>query len=162
MPRVIEANLQDTGGRYALVVSRFNDFINARLLDGALDALRRHGVDVDTRATVVWVPGAFEMPLVAQRLARSGSYDAVIGLGCVIRGGTPHFEYVAAEVTKGLASVMLDTGVPVAFGVLTTDSIEQAVERAGTKMGNKGVEAAMAALEMVGLLAGIDLAHRAG
>lgn len=152
MPRVIEAGLTDTGGRFALVVSRFNDLITSRLLDGALDCLRRHGVDIEARATVVWVPGAYEMPLIVSHLAKSGQYDAIIGLGCVIRGGTPHFDYVAGEVTKGLASVMLDTGVPVSFGVLTTESIEQAIERAGTKMGNKGVEAALAALEMVGLL----------
>jgi 6,7-dimethyl-8-ribityllumazine synthase len=152
MPRVIEAGLTDTGGRFALVVSRFNDLITSRLLDGALDCLRRHGVDIEARATVVWVPGAYEMPLIVSRLAKSGQFDAIIGLGCVIRGGTPHFDYVAGEVTKGLASVMLDTGVPVTFGVLTTESIEQAIERAGTKMGNKGVEAALAALEMVGLL----------
>ena len=152
MPRVIEAHLHDDGGRYALIVSRFNDFINSRLLDGALDSLRRHGVDTDARCTVVWVPGAYEMPLVAQRLARSGDYDAVIGLGCVIRGGTPHFDYVAGEVSKGISRVALDTGVPVAFGVLTTDTIEQAVERAGTKAGNKGAEAALAAIEMVAVL----------
>lgn len=162
MPRVIEAHLHDHGGDYALVVSRFNEFINSRLLDGALDSLRRHGVDVEARCTVVWVPGAYEMPLVAQKLARSGRYAAVIGLGTVIRGGTPHFDYVAGEVSKGLATVMLDTGVPVSFGVLTTNTIEQAIERAGTKMGNKGVEAAMAALEMVGLLQGIDQAHEEG
>ncbi len=152
MPRVIEADLLDKGGRYALLVSRFNDFITSRLVDGALDTLRRHGVDIEERATVVWAPGSYELPLVAQRLAASGQYDAVIALACVIRGGTPHFDYVAGEVAKGLATVGLQTGVPVVFGVLTTDSIEQAVERAGTKMGNKGSEAAIAAIEMVGLL----------
>ena len=156
MPRTIEGHLTDTGGRYALVVSRFNDFITGRLVDGALDSLRRHGVDIDARCTVVWVPGSYELPLVAQRLARTGTYDAIIALACVIRGGTPHFDYVAGEVTKGIAQVSLATGVPIAFGVLTTDTIDQAVERAGTKMGNKGAEAALAALEMVGLLQNID------
>lgn len=156
MPRIIESNLLDAGGRYALLVSRFNDFITSRLLDGALDALRRHGVDTDARVTVVWAPGSYELPLVAQRLAASGNYDAVVALAAVIRGGTPHFDYVAGEVAKGLATVGLQTGVPVIFGVLTTDSIEQAIERAGTKMGNKGSEAALAALEMVGLLRKLD------
>ena len=156
MPRTIEANLQDSGARYALIVSRFNDLITARLLDGALDALRRHGADTEARCTVIWVPGAWEMPLAARKLAASGKYDAIIGLGCVIRGGTPHFEYVAAEVTKGLAHVGLEFGLPVTFGVLTVDSIEQAVERAGTKMGNKGAEAALAALEMVGVLRALE------
>jgi len=152
MPTVIEADLIDKGGRYALLVARFNDFITSRLLDGALDTLRRHGVDVDAQVTVVWAPGSYELPLVAQRLAGSGRYDAVVALAAVIRGGTPHFDYVAGEVAKGLASVGLNSGVPVIFGVLTTDSIEQAIERAGTKMGNKGSEAALAAIEMVGLL----------
>ena len=152
MPTVIEADLIDRGGRYALLVARFNDFITSRLLDGALDTLRRHGVDVDAQVTVVWAPGSYELPLVAQRLAGSGRYDAVVALAAVIRGGTPHFDYVAGEVAKGLASVGLNSGVPVIFGVLTTDSIEQAIERAGTKMGNKGSEAALAAIEMVGLL----------
>ena len=152
MPRIIEAGLIDNGGRYALLAARFNDFITTRLVDGALDTLRRHGVDIEQRATVVWAPGSYELPIVAQRLAQSGEYDAIIALACVIRGGTPHFDYVAGEVAKGLAQVGLSSGVPVLFGVLTTDSIDQAVERAGTKMGNKGAEAAMAALEMVGLL----------
>jgi len=152
MPRVIEGHLTDVGARFALLVSRFNDFITARLLDGALDALRRHGVDTEERVTVVWVPGSYEMPVVARKLAESGDYEAIVGLGCVIRGGTPHFDYVAAEVAKGLAQVSLQTGVPVTFGILTTDSIEQAVERAGTKMGNKGADAALAALEVVGVM----------
>ncbi len=156
MPRVIEGHLTDTGdSKYALLVSRFNDFITGRLLEGALDTLRRHGVDIASRAVVVWAPGGYELPLVAQKLAASGRYDAVITLACVIRGGTPHFDYVAAEIAKGLASVSLRTGVPVAFGVLTTNTIDQAVERAGTKMGNKGAEAALAALEMVDLLKNI-------
>ena len=156
MPRTIEGHLTDTGGRYALLVGRFNDFITSRLLDGALDTLRRHGVDIEARTTVVWAPGSFELPLVARKLVDSGRYDAVIALACVIRGGTPHFEYVSGEVAKGLAQVSLQSGVPVAFGVLTTDTIDQAVERAGTKMGNKGAEAALAALEMVGLVAALD------
>ncbi len=162
MPRTIEGQLVDTGGRYAILVSRWNDFITARLLDGALDTLRRHGADVDDHCTIVWAPGSYELPLVAQRLAASGRYDAVIALACVIRGGTPHFDFVAAEVAKGLANVGLKTGVPITFGVLTTDSIDQAVERAGTKMGNKGAEAALAALETVHLIAQIDGAHAEG
>lgn len=156
MPRTIEGQLVDSGGRYAILVSRWNDFITSRLLEGALDTLRRHGADVESRCTVVWAPGSYELPLVAQRLAASGRFDAVIALACVIRGGTPHFDFVAAEVAKGLANVGLKTGVPITFGVLTTDSIDQAVERAGTKMGNKGAEAALAAIETVQLLAGID------
>lgn len=151
MPRTLEGNLIDTGGRYALVVSRFNSFITDRLLEGALDTLGRHGADLD-RVTIVRVPGSFETPLVCQRLAASGDYDAVIALGCVIRGGTAHFDYVAGEAAKGVAHASLATGVPVVFGVLTTDSIEQAIDRAGTKMGNKGGEAAATAIEMVNLL----------
>lgn len=150
--RVIEGHHIDVGGRFAIVVSRFNDLITGRLLEAAVDTLRRHGVDVESRCTVAWVPGAVEIPVVVSRLARSGKYDAVIALGCVIRGGTPHFDYVAGEVSKGTAQVALATGVPVSFGVLTTNTIEQAIERAGTKMGNKGVEAALSALEMVHLL----------
>ncbi|HPO29973.1 MAG TPA: 6,7-dimethyl-8-ribityllumazine synthase [Candidatus Hydrogenedentes bacterium] len=130
-------------------------FITAKLLAGALDALSRHGVP-DDAVTVAWVPGAFEIPLVAKKMAQSGRYDAVIALGCVIRGATPHFEYVAAEAAKGVGMVMLETGVPVMFGILTTDSIEQAVERAGTKAGNKGADAAMGALEMVSLLDALE------
>lgn len=156
MPRTIEGQLVDSGGRYAILVSRWNDFITSRLLEGALDTLRRHGTDVESRCAVVWAPGSYELPLVAQRLAASGRFDAVIALACVIRGGTPHFDFVAAEVAKGLANVGLKTGVPITFGVLTTDSIDQAVERAGTKMGNKGAEAALAAIETVQLLARID------
>jgi 6,7-dimethyl-8-ribityllumazine synthase len=133
------------------LVSRFNNFITQQLEQGAIDALRRHGAE-EEQLHVVYVPGAYEMPLVAQKLARSGNYDAVICLGAVIRGSTPHFDYVAAEVSKGVAQVSMDTGVPVIFGVLTTDSIEQAIERAGTKAGNKGFDAAMTALEMVQLL----------
>ncbi len=150
MPNVIEGNLDASGFKFALVVSRFNSFICDRLLEGALDTLKRHGAE-DTALTLVKVPGAFEIPLVAKKLAATGNYDALICLGAVIRGGTPHFEYVSSEVTKGVASVSLDTGVPISFGVLTTDSVEQAIERAGTKAGNKGCEAAMSALEMVNL-----------
>lgn len=151
MPVFHDAKLDATGLRVGIVVSRFNGFIAERLLDGALDALIRHGA-ADGDITVVRVPGAFEIPLVAQKLASGGTYDAVICLGAVIRGATPHFDYVAAEVSKGVAQVSLKTGVPVAFGVLTTDSIEQAVERAGTKAGNKGFDAAMTAIETANLL----------
>lgn len=149
--QTIEGNFHQVSGRYVLLVSRWNSFVVEHLKGGALSVLRRHGVD-DTQITVVYAPGAFEMPLVAQKLARSGNYDAIIALGAVIRGGTPHFEYVAGECTKGLAQVSLDAGIPVAFGVLTVDSIEQAIERSGTKAGNKGAEAALTALEMVSLL----------
>jgi 6,7-dimethyl-8-ribityllumazine synthase len=138
------------GARIALVASRFNHFIVDRLVDGALDALRRHGADMGN-VTLVRVPGAWEMPLVAREIARGGKVDAIVGLGCVIRGSTPHFDYVAAEVTKGLAGISLDTGVPIVLGVLTTDTIEQAIERAGTKAGNKGWESACSAIEMVSL-----------
>jgi len=133
------------------VVSRFNDFINKRLLDGALDALSRHGAE-DENISIVKVPGSFEIPLMAQKLADSGKYDAIICLGAVIRGATPHFEYISAEVTKGIAKVTLDSGIPVSFGILTTDNIEQAIERAGTKSGNKGWDAALSAIEMVNVL----------
>ena len=151
MIRHIEGSLQAGEHRFALLVSRFNSFITQQLEQGAIDALRRHGAK-EEQLHVVRVPGAYEMPLIAQKLARSGNYDAVLCLGAVIRGGTPHFDYVAAEVSKGVAQVSMDTGVPVIFGVLTTDSIEQAIERAGTKAGNKGFDAAMTALEMVQLL----------
>jgi 6,7-dimethyl-8-ribityllumazine synthase len=146
-----EGKLTGKGLRFALIVGRFNELISMRLYEGALDNLTRHEVaaaDID----VAWVPGAFELPLVAQRMAVSGSYDAIVCLGAVIRGGTPHFEYVAAETAKGIAKVSLDTGVPVVFGVLTTDTVEQAIERAGSKAGNKGWSAAMTALEMANLL----------
>ena len=151
MPVHHDAKLDATGLRVGIVVSRFNGFIAERLLEGALDALIRHGA-ADPDIAVVRVPGAFEIPLVAQKLAGTGKYDAVICLGAVIRGSTPHFDYVAAEVSKGVAQVSLKTGVPVAFGVLTTDSIEQAVERAGTKAGNKGFDAAMTAIETANLI----------
>jgi 6,7-dimethyl-8-ribityllumazine synthase len=145
--KIIQGDLQAKGLKFGIVVSRFNDFITGRLLDGAIDALARHGAK-DEDIDVVKVPGAFEIPLAAKIMAGKGTYNAIICLGTVIRGSTPHFDYVAAEVSKGVASASFDTGVPIAFGVLTTDSIEQAVERAGTKSGNKGFDAAMTAIEM--------------
>ena len=150
MPRTLEGKISAEGYRFGLVVSRFNDFISSKLVEGAVDALKRHGA-TEEQLLMVKVPGAFEIPLVAKKLAESGKVDAVICLGAVIRGSTPHFDYVAAEVSKGIAVVALDTKVPVAFGVLTTDNLEQAIERAGTKSGNKGWDAAMAAMEMVNL-----------
>jgi 6,7-dimethyl-8-ribityllumazine synthase len=151
MTKVIEGILTAKGIKFGIVVSRFNDFINKRLLDGALDALSRHGAE-DKNISVVKVPGSFEIPLMAKKLADSGNYDAIICLGAVIRGATPHFEYICAEVTKGIAKVTLDSGIPVSFGILTTDNIEQAIERAGSKSGNKGWDAAMSAIEMVNVL----------
>jgi len=149
--RVYEGNLTAGDRRFAVIVGRFNEFISSKLLGGCIDGLKRHGRPEST-IEVSWVPGAFEIPLAAQKLARTGRYDAVICLGAVIRGSTPHFDYVCSEVSKGIAKVMLDTGLPVIFGVLTTESIEQAVERAGTKSGNKGFDAAMTAIEMTNLL----------
>ena len=151
MTRVIEGTLTAKGVKFGIVVSRFNDFINKRLLDGALDALSRHGAE-DENVSIVKVPGSFEIPLMAKKLADSSKYDAIICLGAVIRGATPHFEYISAEVTKGIAKVTLDSGIPISFGILTTDNIEQAIERAGTKSGNKGWDAAMSAIEMVNVL----------
>jgi 6,7-dimethyl-8-ribityllumazine synthase len=151
MAKVIEANLIAKGKRFAVVASRFNDFITRELVSGCLDALARHGSD-DKDLTVVWVPGAFEIPVTALKLAGAKSYDAVICLGTVIRGSTPHFEYIASEVAKGVAKVSLDSGLPVIFGVITADTIEQAIERAGTKDGNKGRDAALSAIEMANLL----------
>jgi 6,7-dimethyl-8-ribityllumazine synthase len=151
MTKIFEGTLLGKGLRFALVVARFNEFITGKLLSGAQDALARHGVgeeDID----VAWVPGSFEIPLVAKKLAESSEYDAVICLGTVIRGATPHFEYIAAEVAKGVAQVGLETGVPVVFGVITADTLEQAIERAGTKSGNKGFDAATTAIEMANLL----------
>lgn len=148
---VTEGNLVVDGARFGLLVSRFNSFITESLLDGAVDALRRHGAD-DKNLHIVRVPGAFELPLAAQKMAASGKYDAIVVLGAVIRGGTPHFDYVAGECVKGIAQVSMSATMPVAFGVLTVDTIEQAVERAGTKAGNKGVEAALSAIEMVNVL----------
>jgi 6,7-dimethyl-8-ribityllumazine synthase len=145
--KVFQGELQAKGLKFAIIVSRFNDFITGKLLDGAVDGLVRHGAKEDD-IDVIKVPGAFEIPLTAKKVASKGSYDAVICLGTVIRGATPHFDYVAAEVSKGVAAASMETGVPVAFGVLTTDTIEQAVERAGTKSGNKGFDAAMTAIEM--------------
>ncbi len=147
----IEGKLIAEGLKFGIVAGRFNEFIGGKLLGGALDAINRHGASEDD-VDVAWVPGAFEIPLVAKKMVKSGKYDAVICLGAVIKGSTPHFEYVSSEVTKGVASVSLDTEVPVIFGVLTTDSIEQAIERAGTKAGNKGFEAAVSAIEMANLL----------
>lgn len=151
MTKILQGNFNGEGKRIGIVVSRFNEFITSKLLGGALDALTRHGVKEED-VTVAWAPGAFEVPLVAKHMAQSGKFNAVLALGCVIRGATPHFDYVAAEAAKGIGHVMLDTGVPVMFGILTTDSIEQAIERAGTKSGNKGSDAAMGALEMANLL----------
>ncbi len=151
--QVIEAGLAAKGKKFAIVVARFNSFIVESLLEGAVDTLKRVGDVADSDITVVRIPGAFELPLAVQKVAQSGKYDAVIALGAVIRGGTPHFEYVAGECVKGIAQVSMQHNLPVAFGVLTVESIEQAIERAGTKMGNKGGEAAMSALEMVNVLA---------
>ena len=151
MPDFVEGTLSAEGRSFAIVAGRFNDFITQRLVDGALDTLRRHGADLD-RVTVAWAPGAFELPVVAQRLAATKTYDAILMLGCVIRGATPHFDYVAGQAAAGAQRVALETGVPVLFGVLTTETIEQAVERAGTKAGNKGADAALAAIEMANLL----------
>ena len=155
MPKLIEGKLNAEGLRFGIVVGRFNSFIGERLLEGALDTLIRHGAD-HAQITVTRVPGAFEIPLVTQKMAKSGKYDALICLGAVIRGSTPHFDFVASEVSKGIAHVSLDTGVPVAFGVLTTDTIEQAIERAGTKAGNKGFDAAMTAIETANVLREMD------
>jgi len=153
--RTIEGMLTGRGLRIGIVVARFNEFVTSKLLEGALDALVRHEVDPDA-IDVLWVPGSFEIPLAAKRMADSGRYDAVVCLGAVIRGATPHFDYVAAEVAKGVANVSLATGVPVIFGVLTTDTIEQAIERAGTKAGNKGFDAAVTAIEMANALRQLD------
>jgi 6,7-dimethyl-8-ribityllumazine synthase len=151
MPKELSGNLDARGKKFAIVAARFNDFITARLIDGALDCIVRHNGS-DNDVTIARVPGAFEIPLVAQKAAASGKYDAVICLGAIIRGSTPHFDYVAAETGKGIAHASITTGVPVIFGVLTTDSIEQAIERAGTKAGNKGWDAALSAIEMSELM----------
>ena len=151
MPKTIQGDLTAKGLKVAIVASRFNDFITAKLLDGAIDGLMRHGA-LETDIEIVKVPGAFEIPLAARMLAQSRKYNAIICLGAVIRGATPHFEYVSAEVSKGVASVSMETGLPVIFGVLTTDTIEQAIERAGTKSGNKGWDAALSAIEMANLM----------
>lgn len=153
---IIEGNVRATGKKFALVVSRFNSFVVESLVDGALDALERVGEVNEQDITLVRVPGAYELPIVAKKLAEQKKFDAIIALGAVIRGGTPHFEFVAGECNKGLAQVSLEYGIPVSFGVITTDSIEQAIERSGTKAGNKGAEAAVSALEMVNVIAQIE------
>lgn len=153
---IIEGNVRATGKKFALVVSRFNSFVVESLVDGALDTLDRLGEVNEQDITLVRVPGAYELPVVAKKLAEKNKYDAIIALGAVIRGGTPHFDFVAGECNKGLAQVSLEYGLPVAFGVITTDSIEQAIERSGTKAGNKGAEAALGALEMVNVVAQIE------
>ncbi len=149
--RTYEGNLIAQGLRFGIIAGRFNEFIGGKLISGATDALRRHGVE-ESDIELMWVPGAFEIPLAAKKMAKSQKYDGVICLGAVIRGSTPHFDYVASEVSKGIANVSLDTEVPVIFGVLTTDTIEQAIERAGTKAGNKGYDAAITAIEMANLM----------
>ena len=155
MPRVLEGQLTAQGLNFVIVVSRFNSLVTQRLLDGALDALKRHGAD-ENAITIAWAPGSFELPLVAKKFAQTGKYHAVICLGCIIRGDTPHFEYVASETAKGIAQVMLETGVPMVFGVVTADNLEQALERAGAKAGNRGFDAAMTAMEMANLLQKIE------
>ncbi len=151
MPKIIEGMFDAKGKSFAIVVTRWNQFIVSKLLDGALDGLKRNKAE-DNKITIAYCPGSFEIPLVVQKFAKSGKYDAVIALGAVIRGATPHFDYVSAEVTKGVAHVQLETGIPCVLGVLTTDTIEQAIERAGSKAGNKGFEAATVAIEMANLL----------
>ncbi|HBU69329.1 MAG TPA: 6,7-dimethyl-8-ribityllumazine synthase [Elusimicrobia bacterium] len=150
MGKVLQGKMDAKGAKFAIVVSRFNEFITGKLVSGAVDTLVRHGAQ-DNDIDVAWVPGAFEIPAVAQKMAKSGKYSSVICLGCVIRGGTPHFDYIAAEVSKGVAAAGIESDIPVIFGVLTTDSIEQAIERAGTKAGNKGSDAAMSAIELSNL-----------
>ena len=154
--QIIEGNMRATGKKFAIVVSRFNSFVVESLLEGAVDTLDRQGEVNGDDITVVRVPGAYELPIAAQKIAQSGKFDAIIALGAVIRGGTPHFDFVAGECNKGLAQVSLEHNIPVSFGVITTDSIEQAIERSGTKAGNKGAEAAMGALEMVNVMSAID------
>jgi len=154
MSKTYEGNLIGKGLKFGIVVSRFNEFFSTKLLDGAKDALNRHGV-LETDIEVAWTPGSFEIPLIAQKMAETKKYNAVICLGAVIRGGTPHFDYIASEVAKGIAKIGLETGVPVIFGVITTDTLEQAIERSGTKDGNKGFDAAVSAIEMANLVKGI-------
>ena len=155
MPKVHEGKLNAQGKRFALVVSRFNDLVTTRLLDGALDCLQRHGA-ADEYIEVAWVPGAFELPVVAQKMAQTGRFDVVTCLGCIVRSDTPHFDYVAGESSKGIARVGLDTGVPITFGVITADTVDQAVQRAGVKSGNRGWDAGMNAVEMASLMAAIE------
>lgn len=152
--KTIEGALTTNGEKFCIIISRFNEFIGSKLLSGALDELKRHGIAEDT-IDVVWVPGAFEIPVIAKKCAKSGKYNAIITLGAVIKGSTSHYDYVCAEVSKGVASVSLETEVPVIFGVLTTDNLEQAIERAGTKAGNKGADAAKAAIEMANLMSAL-------
>ncbi len=154
--KVIEGNIRATGKKFAILVARFNSFVVESLLDGAIDTLERHGEINPDDITVIRVPGAYELPLVAKKAAQSDKFDGIIALGAVIRGGTPHFDFVAGECNKGLAQVSLDSTIPVAFGVITTDTIEQAIERSGTKAGNKGSEAALSALEMVNVMSSLD------
>ncbi|WP_339216973.1 6,7-dimethyl-8-ribityllumazine synthase [Ornithinibacillus sp. FSL M8-0202] len=155
MKQVVEGNLVGKDIKVGIIIARFNEFITSRLLSGAEDALRRHGVN-EADITQVWVPGAFEISIAAKKLAERGEYDAIITLGAIIRGATPHFEYVSNETAKGIASISLQTGVPIIFGILTTDTIEQAIERAGTKAGNKGYEAAVNAIEMANLFKAME------
>ena len=155
MPRIIEGEITARGIKFAIVVSRFNNFISQRLLDGALDALKRHGAS-DDQIAIVKVPGAFEIPYMAKRLSSGGGFDCVICLGAVIRGATPHFEYISNQVARGIASVALESRIPVSFGVITSDTLEQAIERAGAKSGNKGWDAAVSAMEMVNLFKALD------
>ena len=152
--KTIEGALTTNGEKFCIIISRFNEFIGSKLLSGALDELKRHGIAEDT-IDVVWVPGAFEIPVIAKKCAKSGKYNAIITLGAVIKGSTSHYDYVCAEVSKGVASVSLETEIPVIFGVLTTDNLEQAIERAGTKAGNKGADAAKAAIEMANLMSAL-------
>ena len=154
MGKIIKASLMAKGKKFAVIVSRFNEFLSAKLVDGAVDVLKQHGVQ-DSAVDVVWVPGSFEIPAVAQKIAKSKKYDALICLGVVIRGATPHFDYIANEAAKGVSRVSLDTGIPCIFGVITADSLEQAIERAGAKKGNKGRDAAISAIEMANLLASL-------
>ena len=155
MPKVHEGQLDAKGKRFAIVVSHFNDLVTTRLLDGTLDCLKRHGAD-DQNIEVAWVPGAFELPIVAQKLARTGRFDVVTCLGAIVRSDTPHFDYVAGESSKGIARVGLDTGVPITFGVITADTVDQAVQRAGVKAGNRGWDAGMNAIEMASLMSSIE------
>jgi len=155
MARTVSVGLHAKGRRFAIAVGRFNDFITSRLLEAAIDTLKRHGADEDA-ITAVWAPGSFELPLVARKLAASGKHDAVIALGCLIRGQTPHFDHIASACARGLSDAALQTGVPVTFGVITADTLEQAVDRAGAKGGNKGAEAAAAAIEMANLMAALS------
>ena len=159
MVKLFEGRISAEGFRFGIIVSRFNDFISSKLVEGALDALKRHGAR-DEMISLIKVPGSFEIPVAARKMADSGQFDAIICLGAVIRGATPHFDYVAAEVSKGIAAVALESGIPVTFGVLTTDSLEQAIERAGAKSGNKGWDAAMAAMEMANLFKELALLTR--